>query len=148
MTAGARHDSLGPLLASLGFNSDDGAKLLQLGHWMELPPGEVLLSRNKPAPYLGFIESGEVELLIRPAGRERPVRVASIGAGQIVGWEPLVGESRSTFEAQTVTHTRLFVVSTDLLETLREREPEIISQLCGLALQTMRSVEKAGRELP
>ncbi len=148
MTVGARHDSLGLLLASLGFNSDDVAKLLQLGHWLELPPGEVLLSRNEPAPYLGFIESGEVELLIRPAGRERPVRVASIGAGQIVGWEPLVGELRSTFEAQTVTHTRLFVIPTDRLETRRECEPEIISQLCGLALQTMRSVEKAGRELP
>ncbi len=148
MTAGARHDSLGLLLASLGFNSDHVAKLLQLGHWMELPPGEVLLSRNEPAPYLGFIESAEVELLIRPAGQERPVRVASIGEGQIVGWEPLVGELRSTFEAQTVTHTRLFVISTDLLEALREREPEITSHLCGLALQTMRSVETAGRELP
>ena len=148
MTAGTRQDSLGLLLASLGFNSDDVAKLLQLGHWMELPPGEVLLSRNEAAPDLGFIESGEVEFVIRPAGQERPLRVASIGAGQIVGWEPLVGELRSTFEAQTVTHSRLFVIPTDRLETLREREPEIISHLCGLALQTMRSVEKAGRELP
>ena len=148
MTAGARLDSLGLLLASLGFNDDHVAELFHLGQWMELPPGEQLLSRNEPAPYLGFVESGEAELLIRPAGRERPVRVASIGAGQIVGWEPLVGELRSTFETQTVRHTRLFVISTDLLETLREREPEIISQLCGLALQTMRSVEKAGRELP
>ena len=112
-----------------GFSCQQAKEVLRYGAWTEVPPGERLLSQDDPTPYLAFIESGEVKLLIKHPSSTSFVSVTSLGEGGVIGWELLVGTPCYTFEVESVTRTRMFAFPTGRLETLREREPGVVGHL-------------------
>jgi CRP-like cAMP-binding protein len=136
------------MLVSKGSSGRQIQDVMNFGSWMEVPPRARLFHQNDPVPYLALIESGRVDLLMRNPSLRDPVRVASLGEGQVIGWELLVGAPRCTFDVETVTRTRLLVVPAEQLAVLREHEPQAAVHLLDLALTTMQAVRKAGHDLP
>ena len=89
-----QRETLQRLLVSKGFRCQQAKEVLRYGAWTEVPPGERLLSQDDPTPYLAFMKSGEVKLLIKHPSNTSFVRVVSLGEGRVIGWEPLVGAHR------------------------------------------------------
>lgn len=74
-------------------------------------PGEDLLLHDAPAPWPAFIEAGEIAFFPEIPDDSLKVVVASLNAGDVLGWELLTGRVLGAFDAGTTCRSRLFIPS-------------------------------------
>lgn len=95
--------------------------------------GEVIIEEAQEAPGLFLIVSGKVDVL-RSEGQEQ-VRIASLGAGDIIGEISLLMRRPSTATVIAVEPTALlFLPATDFFEVTREF-PELLKGAFDIALE-------------
>ena len=80
------------------------AQLAQLAREELIPPGGVLTSQHDPDLTVYVIASGEVDVVVDGA------RVATLGAGEIVGERAMLGDGRRSATVTAATAVRAIVL--------------------------------------
>lgn len=87
----------------------DLASLASIATWKEFARGDVLFREGEAAEEVYLIVQGEVGLSVfRPQVGHR--HLASIKAGEIVGWSPMLGRQRMSDTARALAPTQTIVV--------------------------------------
>ena len=74
-----------------GFWPEHIARLGAMGSEANFAAGEVIFHEGDHSSFFYLLISGNVALEVLPAGR--PVRVATLYAGEVLGWSSVVGEA-------------------------------------------------------
>ncbi len=128
--------------------SEDLAKLAELCREVELPAHKTIFEEYDRAKDVYIILSGEVSLVIcEPKDSCR--QIAVVGEGDFVGWSPLVGRSRLSDTAVTLTPVKALVFDGKKLlefcaqnpsfgfEFMRRAATELAKRLSGTRLQLL-----------
>lgn len=99
------------------------AELNLLATGRVLPAGTVVFREGAFCGDLFVIAEGLVALDQHVPGRG-PVRILTIGPGELLGWSALFGNGQMTATATAVTETTAFAVSGNRLRDLCDRNPE------------------------
>jgi CRP-like cAMP-binding protein len=112
------------------FGELDQHDLSHAAAWLRdvhLQPGELLMEEGT-LPYEIFVlEEGSVEVL---RGEER---IATLGAGEVVGEMGLMVQERRMATVRAITEVRAVALHADDLEAMTEQMPEIVEQLHAIA---------------
>lgn len=83
-----------------GFWPEHTAKLAAMGSQARFQPGELLFREGDHSSLFYLLVSGNVALeVVSPA---RPVRVATLIAGEVAGWSSLTGDTGKQFQARAL----------------------------------------------
>jgi CRP-like cAMP-binding protein len=83
-----------------GFWPDHTAKLAGMGSQARFQPGESIFREGDHSSLFYLIVSGNVALEVVSPGR--PVRVATLVAGEVLGWSSLTGDTGKQFQARAL----------------------------------------------
>jgi CRP/FNR family transcriptional regulator, cyclic AMP receptor protein len=83
-----------------GFWPDHVAKLAAMASEVNFTPGEAIFQEGDHSSLFYLLISGNVALEVHPAGR--PVRVATLVAGEVLGWSSVTGENDKQFQARAL----------------------------------------------
>jgi hydrogenase maturation protease len=114
------------LLRGLAFLSpltDDEASTLAAAATVEChPEGTVLFREGDTLRTVWVVVSGEVGIEVRGADR-RPRRLQTVGAGELLGWSPVLARGYMTATARALTGVRLLALNADAVLGLCEADP-------------------------
>jgi CRP-like cAMP-binding protein len=122
-----------PFLA--GVAEDDLRRLVPAVQAGDYPPQAELFRQGQKLAQVFLLEEGEVALEVH-APRHGAQRVHTVGAGELLGWSPLLGGGPMTATARAVTAVRVLALDAGHILTLCEQHPAL-----GLAL--MRRIAEA-----
>ncbi|HEY1497417.1 MAG TPA: Crp/Fnr family transcriptional regulator [Candidatus Solibacter sp.] len=84
-----------------GFWPDHVARLGAMGSEIQFRPGEVIFHEGDHSSFFYLLISGNVALEVLSPGR--PVRVATLYAGEVLGWSSVTGEAEGKqFQARAL----------------------------------------------
>lgn len=109
------------LLSGLG--KVDMRKVLNLGTWVESPPGTVITREGEPVENLCWVHAGRISVEI--GGRQ----VAELGAAQVIGEATCLSEDPATATTVTAEPSSLFLIPSSRLKELASRNPAVMAQL-------------------
>jgi CRP-like cAMP-binding protein len=89
----------------------------------EIPAGSVVFQQGEDMPFTYLVLQGEVSLEMTMPNRGT-TRIHTVGAGDLLGWSPLVGAGAMTATARTVSACRLISIDTGQLLPFLGRYPE------------------------
>ncbi len=107
-----------------GFSDDQRQQLESLARWTEAEAGATLFRDGAPASEVFVVVEGTVSLEICTAGIGCR-RVLTVGAGDLLGWSPLVENARLTATARCLTPTRLVAFEGPQLLAVCEHDPRL-----------------------
>jgi CRP-like cAMP-binding protein len=113
-------------------------RIAMLARLQERAPQAVLFEEGCPSAHVYFLLSGAVLLEMKAAGG--PLQIQTVGAGELLGWSPLLGIGPMTATARTVTGCRLAALEVSALLQFCETDPRF-----GLALMRQIAVVLAER---
>jgi CRP-like cAMP-binding protein len=87
-----------------GFWPDHTAKLAGMGSQARFQPGELIFREGDHSSLFYLLVSGNVALEVVSPGR--PVRVATLVAGEVLGWSSLTGDTGKQFQARALEDVR------------------------------------------
>jgi CRP-like cAMP-binding protein len=82
----------------------------------------VLFAQGDVSPFIYFLLSGKVVLEVEEA-EGKPVAVSTVGAGELLGWSPVLGRLAMTATARAVTPCRLAALEVQQIGELCEHDP-------------------------
>lgn len=94
-----------------------------LGELKEYPPGTTLFQEGKESYYVFLLLSGQVELDMRVAG-VGAMPIQTVGAGELLGWSPLLRLGPMTATGRTLTRCRLVALNVRQLLERCEKAPQ------------------------
>jgi CRP-like cAMP-binding protein len=103
-------------------------RVAMLARLQERAPQTVLFEEGLPSAHIYFVLSGSVLLEMKVAGGS-PIPIQAVGAGELLGWSPLLGIGPMTATARTVTGCRLAALEVPALRQLCDSDPRF-----GMAL--------------
>jgi CRP-like cAMP-binding protein len=83
-----------------GFWPDHVTRLAAMAGEVTFAPGELIFREGDRSSLFYLLVSGNVALEVHPAGR--PVRVATLVAGEVLGWSSVTGENDKQFQARAL----------------------------------------------
>ena len=112
--------------------------LHQLSHLVEAKEYEcdsILFEEGAPRRFMAVIVNGTVA--IEKSMNGRPVRMATLGAGEAVGEGILLEDSAHGTSARAVQNTDAYVLTQDKVETMRSNHPMLYAALIGRAARAI-----------
>ncbi|HUF56651.1 MAG TPA: cyclic nucleotide-binding domain-containing protein [Thermohalobaculum sp.] len=106
-----------------GLPSDRARVLLGLGQWREVRPGTPLATEGEPVRWLSYIAEGYCEV------ERAEERIATLGAGSLVGEVTLFSGGPATATVRTIGRTRIFSLEEKHLRRLLASEDDIRAAL-------------------
>jgi CRP/FNR family transcriptional regulator, cyclic AMP receptor protein len=105
---------------------------------VEFPTRKEIFREDEPAKDVYFIVSGRVSLVIcaPPVGCRQLVEA---GDGELIGWSPLVGRSRLSDTAWTLTPTKAIAMEGARVLELCAKDPKFGFEFMQRAAQTLAS---------
>ncbi len=100
------------------------AELAGVASVQTFAPGRVVFREGDRCPEIFLVESGRVALDMHVPGRG-PVRILTVGAGELLGWSALLADGPMTATATTLEATRLVVLPGAKLGAMCETNHEI-----------------------
>jgi CRP-like cAMP-binding protein len=85
-------------------------------------PGTVLFREGHESPYVYLLLQGEVSLEVEVPG-EGALSVQELGAGELLGWSPVLGLGPMTGTARTLTRCRLAALAAADVRALGRQDP-------------------------
>ena len=82
------------------FWPDHVARLAALASETRFASGEIVFEEGDPSSLFYLILSGNVALEVRSPGR--PVRIATLYAGEVLGWSSVTGDTDKQFQARAL----------------------------------------------
>ena len=137
-------------------SEEDLALLAEIARPVEFPANSVMFRELEPARDVYVIISGRVSLVIFEPGLGGR-QLMEAGAGDFVGWSPLVGRARLSDTAHTLTSVQAVALDSERALALCSVDPQFgckfmqrVAQVLAQRLAATRSllVEKCGSELP
>lgn len=102
------------------FEDDFVEMIASVTDLLQFEEGEVIFREGDAADYIYLVASGSVSLEIcAPALGCR--RILTIEAGNLLGWSPVLGQSRITSTARTLAPTQAYRIQADQLLSLCEQ---------------------------
>lgn len=96
---------------------------------MEYRDGAAVLREGADTPFLGLVLEGRIALRLRvPEGGDR-VTIATVEAGELVGWSSMVAPFRSFVDAFATAPTRLVAYDASSLRALIADDPDLASEV-------------------
>jgi CRP-like cAMP-binding protein len=114
-------------------------RIAVLARLLERSAQTVLFEEGHPSAHVYFVLSGSVLLEMKVAGGP-PVPIEAVGAGELLGWSPLLGIGPMTATARTVTGCRLAALEVSALLQFCDSDPRF-----GMALMRQLAVVLAER---
>ena len=112
---------------------------------VRFPAHHVIFHEDERAKEVYVILSGRVSL-VYCAPRVGCRQLMEVGPGELVGWSPLVGRSRLSDSAQTLTPTAAIAMDGERILALCEEDPQFGFAFMHRAVQTLASRLNATRE--
>ena len=105
---------------------------------VEFPARQDIFREHEPAKDIYFIISGRVSLVIcaPPLGCRQLMEVSE---GELIGWSPLVGRSRLSDTARTLTPTKAIAMDGQRILSLCAEDPKFGFEFMHRAAQTLAS---------
>ncbi len=110
---------------------------------------EIIFTKGDPSEFAYLIKVGEVEIL--EGYPEEPVRLATLGAGEIFGEMGLVDERPRSLTARAVAHTEAATITRDQFIDLILHKPEEAFKYLGMFFERLRAMNMRvaqGEEVP
>ncbi len=104
-------------------------QLSQLVRTVEYANDEMLFEEGEPRELLAILVTGAVAIEKRMNGR--PVRLATLGAGEPVGEGLLLDSTEHGTGARAITATKAFVLSREQVQTMLREAPSLYAALLG-----------------
>ena len=105
-----------------GFENEHIELLASIAEPMDFDAAKVIFREGDTAEYVYLIADGSVSLEVcAPAVGCR--RILTIDAGNLLGWSPVLGQTRLTATARTLAPTKVFRISSNQILTLCEHNP-------------------------
>jgi CRP-like cAMP-binding protein len=123
-----------PFVAGLG--GGERRRLTSFARLVRAQRDEVLLREGEPTPYLGIVITGRVALRMRLPGRD-PVTIATVEAGDIVGWSAVVAPYRATSTAVAVESTEMIALDGSPLRQALESDEDLAAALYPRILRSV-----------
>ena len=112
------------------------AKLAEVARVVDVPTGHVVFREGEPAANIYLVEEGNVSLEICAPGVGCR-RILTASGGDLLGWSPVLAQSKLTATARALTPAKLVQISAGQVLTLAEHDPRfgyIFMQRAALAL--------------
>ncbi|MBS0262451.1 MAG: cyclic nucleotide-binding domain-containing protein [Planctomycetes bacterium] len=100
------------------------AELAALVARREFAPGEVIFREGSECDDLFLISHGHVAIDVQVPGRG-PVRILTLGQGELLGWSALLGSGPMTATATVVEPTTAFSIPGKRIRSVCERNHEV-----------------------
>lgn len=98
--------------------------LQSLAMFEQYSAGTVLFREGLPADWLFIVDAGRIGLDVRVPLRGA-MRIQTVGAGDLLGWSPLVGDGRMTATATVLDSAAVLKVPGPQLKAACEQDPEL-----------------------
>src|SRR5581483_7097674 len=82
------------------FWADHTARMAGLGSEIHFAAGETIFEEGDLSSFFYLIVSGSIALEVRSPGR--PVRIATLFAGEVLGWSSVTGDTGKQFQARAL----------------------------------------------
>ena len=112
-------------------------RLEDIAERRSLETGDVVFAERAETPFLGIVERGRVALRLRTPELGGRVTIATIEAGELLGWSALVAPFRTTAEAVATEHVQLLAFDAPALRARLASDAELAADLLPLALETV-----------
>lgn len=98
------------------------AQLAAVARFIELPEAKVIFRQGEPAAHIFVVISGKVSLeLCAPGVGCR--RILTVGEGELLGWSPVLEQTKLTATARTMTPVEAIEISSGQIITMCEHDP-------------------------
>jgi CRP-like cAMP-binding protein len=121
-------DQLRGLRLFEGVAEEHLAALAAVAEVREVPAGAVVFREGESTPYVYAVVDGRIGLELRVAGRGS-VLVHTVGAGELLGWSPLLQLGPMTATARAVTPCRLLALRAPQVLAVAEQSPRFGMEL-------------------
>jgi CRP/FNR family transcriptional regulator, cyclic AMP receptor protein len=108
-------------------------RLIDEGHWIDAPPGDVLVAQSQAAPCLFYLATGTAE--VSRAG----VVIGLCAAGDLVGEGTVLDGGSATATVRLITAARLWFVPAPRLRAFVAANPTARAQLLDRFASTLRA---------
>lgn len=123
--------------------------LVRLGHRRVFRPGEVLMQQGEPSNSIHFLLSGKVRTERSRRSDDRPVQLAELGAGAVVGEMGVVIEIPCSATVTALDPTESLELDAPNFERLAKAYPILHRVIARLLSERLRATEsRVGRSLP
>jgi CRP/FNR family cyclic AMP-dependent transcriptional regulator len=117
-------DLLRQMDLTAGLSDPELGELAKIARHTDLPPAAVVFREGQNQSVIYWVVDGAITLETTGA-RLKPIVLLTVGPGEVLGWSALVGDSRMTARASTVTNTRLIGFPADDLKKLCDQNHEL-----------------------
>ncbi|MDF1842685.1 MAG: Crp/Fnr family transcriptional regulator [Rubripirellula sp.] len=117
-------DLLRQMDLTAGLSGPELSELAKIARHTDLPPASVVFREGQNQSVIYWVVDGAITLETTGA-RLKPIVLLTVGPGEVLGWSALVGDSRMTARASTVTNTRLIGFPADDLKKLCDKNHEL-----------------------
>jgi CRP-like cAMP-binding protein len=100
------------------------AQIAAVAELRDVPRDGDVFREGERIAHVFVVASGRVSLLVRVPGHG-PVRVHTLGEGELLGWSPLLGDGPMTAAARAAVGTRLVALHAPRLLALIEHDPRL-----------------------
>ena len=118
-------------------DSDARARLQRLGQRRAFEAGESVLQEGRETPFLAAVESGRVALRLRTPELGARVTIATVEAGELLGWSALVPPFRATADATATERLALVTFDAAALREELAGDPLFAAALLQLVFETV-----------
>ena len=117
-------DLLRQMELTAGLSDRELAELAEIARHEEMPASTVVFREGQDQSLIYWVVDGSITLEMTGA-RLKPIILLTVGPGEVLGWSALVGDSRMTARANTVTDTRLIGFPATDLRALCDQNHEL-----------------------
>lgn len=117
--------------------ADGRAPLERLAQERTFDAGESILQEGRETPFLAAVESGRVALRLRTPELGARVTIATVEAGELLGWSALVPPFRATADATATERVALMTFDAAALRDQLAGDPLFAAALLPLVFETV-----------
>jgi CRP-like cAMP-binding protein len=109
-----------------------------------VPSGTVIFREGDTSSFVYIVHEGRVSLEIRVPGRG-PVQVQTVGAGELLGWSPVLEAGPMTATARSTSPSRLIALHVPQLLAVCKHDPPLAAELMHRTAMALAQRLKATR---
>ena len=99
-------------------------QIVKVATLVEFPTGHVIFRDGEPTANIYLMVDGKVSLEVCAPGRGCQ-RILTVGTGELLGWSPLLEQTRSTATARAITPVRAVAINGGQVLSLCEHNPQL-----------------------
>lgn len=115
-------------------------ELAKLSTLVEYPAGGAIFREGQKEDRIQIVLSGSAAIEVHSAGY-RPRRIMTLGAGELLGWSPVLGHGIMTASAKALTKTKAVAIDAEAIRRWCDKDPKFgyafMKRLAGAIAQRL-----------